>query len=53
MYGQLCYHSKERGIMATFGIGSVIGEEWVFRRDLENREENCFAKNNACVLEIG
>jgi len=43
---------SEKGNLGSFGIGSIVGEEWVFDRELETRKENCYAKYNSCVLEI-
>lgn len=37
MYGQLSYQNKMKGTFATFGIGSVVGEEWLFRKEFEIR----------------
>jgi hypothetical protein len=52
MYGNFCYQSQDKGLMACFGIGSVIGEEWIFKKDFTERTVNCYAKTSSCVLEV-
>eukprot|EP00347_Sterkiella_histriomuscorum_P016991 403351078 len=56
-YGQLCYQlnniNLEQSSSVCFGIGSVVGEEWLFnQKNFKVRNENCYAKVNTCVLEL-
>ena len=63
MYGLISFQTKDRGSFATFGIGSTVGEEWLFHKDFHKRyppflniyrfsKENCYSKNVSCVLEV-
>lgn len=41
----------------TFGIGATVGEEWLFRKHEQSKEEpprseTCFSRSNSCVLEV-
>jgi hypothetical protein len=33
MYGQICLSKKLHGEIASFGIGSIIGEDFLYKKD--------------------
>jgi len=33
----MCYQNSDKVQLALFGIGSVIGEEWLFNKNLRYR----------------
>ena len=45
--------SSEKGAYATFGMGTLVGEEWAFSKEFEGaRNESCYSRDLSCVLEI-
>jgi hypothetical protein len=44
--------NKLEGQKGNYGIGSILGEEWMFKREFIMRTESVYAKVNSCVLEF-
>ena len=38
--------------LGKFGIGTFIGEEWIYQKQYTVREQTCVANEESAVLEI-